>query len=162
MKLYEIDQQLESLIDSAISLETGEIINETLYNDILSLQLEKDAKIENLGLWVKNLESDAEQLKAEAKAFSERAKKAQNKADSLRGFLEKYLAGEKYTSTKVAINFRKTKSIECNLDDITSLPAQFLRYGEPTLNKTECKKFIEQGGTLNGIELVEKQSMTIK
>ena len=43
MKLYEIDQTIMDCID----MESGEIINEELLNN---LQMERDAKIENVAL----------------------------------------------------------------------------------------------------------------
>ena len=67
MKLYEIDQAIMDCID----METGEIVNEELLND---LQMERDAKIENVALWIKELKAEAEALKAEKLAFAERQK----------------------------------------------------------------------------------------
>lgn len=159
--LYEINKELMQLYDSMIDEETGEI-NGDLYEQFNALAMERDTKIENIACWIKNLGSDAEQLKAEAKALTERAKRAENKAESLKNYIKWALNGEKFSTSKVAISWRKTKSVECTLADISNLPNQFLRFKEPELNKTEVKKFIEEGGTVEGCSIVEKQSMTIK
>ena len=48
MKLYEIDEQILNCIDA----ETGEIIDADMLN---ALQMERDAKIEGVALWIKDL-----------------------------------------------------------------------------------------------------------
>ena len=47
-------------------METGEIINP---EQLEALSMERDAKIENIAMWYKNLLSDAEQYKTEASRF---------------------------------------------------------------------------------------------
>ena len=61
--LYEINQAITECIDN----ETGEIID---VEKLEELQLEREAKIENVALWYKNLLSDAEAYKAEKNAFA--------------------------------------------------------------------------------------------
>ena len=62
MKLYEIDEQILGCIDA----ETGEIIDADMLN---ALQIERDAKIENVALWIKDLKAEAEAYKAEKQAY---------------------------------------------------------------------------------------------
>lgn len=161
MTLYEIDNQIMKIEHDAIDLETGEI-NINLYKDLDALKMAKEQKIENIALLYKNLMSDAEQIKAESQKLGERAKQKQKKAEWFKQYLQASLNGEKYESDKVEIAYRRTKSIECTLADVSRLPEQFIRYSTPELNKTEVKKFIEQGGEVEGCSLVEKLSMSIK
>lgn len=75
--LYEI----ESAIMDCVDAETGEIINEEQLNALL---MERNAKLEGVALWIKNLESDAAAIRAEREALEKRQKVAENKAASLR------------------------------------------------------------------------------
>lgn len=159
--LYEVNKQLTDLYESMIDPETGEV-NEELYEAFGNLQMEKTDKVENIACWIKNLLSDAEAYKAEAKVFTERQKKAEALAERLKTFLRISLDGEKIKTDKCEINWRHTKPVECTLKDISVLPARFLRYGKPELNRTEVKKAIEDGETVEGCSLVEKLSMSIK
>lgn len=153
MRLYEIDEAILSCIDT----ETGEILDAEKLN---ALQIEREKKLENVALWIKNLTSDAEALKAEKQAFAERQKAAENKAESLKKWLTEALSGEKFKTTKVAVSFRKTKSVQ--VEDIWKLDDSFVKYAEPTADKAAIKKAIETGQEVTGATLVENVSISVK
>ena len=153
MKLYEIDEQILSCIDA----ETGEIIDADMLN---ALQIERDAKIEGVALWIKDLKAEAEALKAEKIAFEKRQKAAENKAESLKNWLSAALNGEKFSTTKCAVSFRAVKSV--NVTDVFALDSRYLKFSDPTADKTAIKKAIEAGETVNGAELIERKSVTVK
>lgn len=153
MTLYEIDQKLLDCID----LETGEILNEERLNE---LQMERNEKLEKVALWIKELNAEADALKAEKQAFADRQKAAENKAESLKKWLADALAGEKFKTTKVMVSFRKTKSVE--VSDIFALDENYVKYSEPTADKAAIKKAIEAGEIVKGAQLVEGTSISIK
>lgn len=153
MRLYEIDEAILSCIDT----ETGEILDADKLN---ALQIEREEKLENVALWIKNLKSDAEALKAEKQAFADRQKAAENKAESLKKWLTEALAGEKFKTTRVAVSFRKTKSVQ--VEDIWKLDDSFVKYAEPTPDKAAIKKAIEAGQEVAGATLVENVSISVK
>lgn len=153
MRLYDIDEAILSCIDT----DTGEILDSDKLN---ALQIEREKKLENVALWIKNLTSDAEALKAEKQAFAERQKAAENKAESLKKWLTEALAGEKFKTTRVAVSFRKSKSVQ--VEDIWKLDDSFVKYAEPTADKAAIKKAIEAGQEVAGASLVENVSCSIK
>ena len=153
MRLYEIDEAILSCIDA----DTGEILDADKLN---ALQIEREKKLENVALWIKNLTSDAEALKAEKQAFAERQKAAESKAESLKKWLTEALAGEKFKTTKVAVSFRKTKSVQ--VADIWQLDESYVKYAEPTADKAAIKKAIEAGQEVAGATLVENVSISVK
>lgn len=153
MNLYEIDQEIMNCVD----METGEIIDPARLNE---LQMDRDTKIENIACWIKNLYADAEAFKTEKQSFADRQKAAENKAESLKKYLTNYLAGQKFSTPKVAISFRKTSSV--NVTDISQLPNEFLKFADPTPDKTAIKNAIKAGTTVTGAEIVEGQSISIK
>ena len=67
MTLYEIDQAIQGLVDP----ETGELMD---YEAFAALQMDRDAKIENMALWYKDLMADAKAIKEEADTLNERRK----------------------------------------------------------------------------------------
>lgn len=153
MRLYEIDEAILGCIDQ----ETGEIIDP---EQLDALQIEREEKLEGVALWIKDLTAEAAALKAEKQAFAERQKAAETKAESLKKWLSKALEGEKFKTTRVAVSFRKTKSVA--ISDIWELDESFVKYGEPTADKAAIKKAIEAGQEVNGAFLVEGTSMTVK
>jgi t-SNARE complex subunit (syntaxin) len=152
VNLYQIDEQILKLIDP----ETGEIGNEEAFN---ALEMERDLRIENTALWVKNLKAEAEALKAEKLKLAERQKAAENKIKSLTAYLEHYLNGDKFKTAKVAISYRKSKAVA--IIEPTEIPAEYWKVREPEFDKTALKKALEEGN-VPGAELVENVNMTIK
>ena len=153
MNLFEIEKEILSCID----METGEIID---IDKLDQLQMDRDKKIENIALWIKNLLSDAEALKAQKQTFADRQKAAENKAESLKKYLSAYLDGQKFSTEKVAISFRKTSSV--NITDFSKVPESFLKYAEPTVDKTGIKNAIKLGENVPGAEIIEGNSISIK
>lgn len=159
--LYEISQEIMDAVD----FETGEILDPEALDALI---MERDKKIENIALWIKNLTSDAAAYKAEKDAFAERQKQAENKAESLRKYLAGFLDGQKFSTEKVAISFRKSESVEITSEEGFIELAQkngrddLLTYKAPTPNKTKIKAALKEGLVIPGVAIVEKQNMSIK
>ena len=160
MKLYEIDNEILECID----LETGEIIDT---DKLEALQMERDAKIENVACWIKDLKAEAEAIKAEKLALAERQKVAENKAESLKKWLAYALQGKKFSTAKCSISFRNTESVEITPEGLTNLMRggkdELLTYKEPEPNKTAIKQAIKNDGlNIQGVQLVQNTSTIIK
>ncbi len=153
MNLFEIEKEILSCID----METGEIID---IEKLDQLEMDRERKIENIALWIKNLLSDAEALKVQKQIFADRQKAAENKAESLKKYLSAYLDGQKFSTDKVAVSFRKTSSV--NITDMSKIPETFLKFAEPTVDKMAIKNAIKAGDTVSGAEVVESSSIFIK
>lgn len=151
--LYEINQAITECLDK----ETGEIID---MEKLEELQLEREAKIENVALWYKNLLSDAEAYKAEKNAFAEKEQKAKNKAESLKKYLESALAGDSFKSARVNVSYRQSESVI--IDDVFSLDDRFLKYAEPTADKVAIKAALKSGEDVKGVHLEQKSNIQIK
>lgn len=163
MKLFDIDERLAACVkldeSRVVDTESGEIID---LEAIAALEMERYKKIENLGCWYKNLLADAEALKAQKNAFAEREKAAKAKAESLKGFLGRYLNGKKFETAKVAMSFRKSEAVEFDAKCIGDVPEEFLKFKDPELDKVAVKKAIKAGETVPGCELVARQNLQIK
>lgn len=158
MKLYEIPQAIEELIDP----DTGEITDE--------LALEKltesfENGIEYLALEVKNLTAEAAALKAEKDAFAKRQKVAENAATRLKNYISLLLGGEKYRTDKVSISFRRSEQVQVDddfMDWALSEGEQYLRYKEPEVDKTAIKEAIKDGLQVPHALLVEQKNIQIR
>lgn len=153
MKLYEIDQAILNCID----LETGEIIDT---EQLDKLTMEREAKLENVACWIKELKAEAEALKAEKMAFAKRQQVAENKMESLKKYLAYALDGQAFKTVRASVTFRKSQAVE--IADIWKLDENYLRYKEPEADKTAIKEALKQGKTVAGATLVENTSVIIK
>ena len=153
MNLYEIDSEILGCVD----ITTGEIFDEDKFE---SLVMEREKKVENICLWIKNLKAEIEALKAEKDAFAKRQKSAENKMESLKRYMTGYLDGTPFESAKVKVSFRKSESIE--IEEGTIIPDEYLRFKEPEVNKTDLKNALKSGIHIQGVQLVENQNIQIK
>jgi hypothetical protein len=165
MNIYQIDAAIQACLDmdtdELVDMETGEIIS------LDALQMEREKKLENVACYIKNLTADADALKAEKDALAKREQAARKKIDSLKKYLTDNLHGEKLTTTRAAISFRKSEAVEFANQELFVVWAaenmnSLLTYKQPEPNKTVVKQYLKAGGTLPGAQLVERLNVAIK
>lgn len=171
--LYEIDSRLATLFNEGWDEETGEIYEnqEELDKAIDAVSLDLDTKIENIGCFIKNLESDVEALKKEEDNLKARRKSAENKIESLKKYLNGYLQAVypndddrrkwKFKSPKVVLGYRKSTTVE--VSDIEALSDEFLNLKvETTPNKKAIKEALTKGEKVNGAYLKENINLSVR
>ena len=157
MTLFDINKAILEF-DYEIDEETGEILNAEALD---ALQMAREEKIEGVGLWIKNLQAEAEAVKKEKDAMAERQRRLEKKAESLKDYLAYALQGEKFSTPRIVMSWRKSESVlipdEALLDD---------RFVNITMIKKPDKKLIKDtlkaGREVPGAELVTKQNLQIK
>lgn len=158
MSIYDIDAAIVSLIDA----ETGEVSDEEAFD---ALQMERDKKVENIGLLLKNTVAEAKAIKEEEQALAARRKTAENKVERLKNLLAYALHGEKFSTPKLKVSYRKSRVVnldqqfiewaESNADDL-------LTYSEPKVNKTAVRDAIDSGRDIKFATIETKQNMQVK
>ena len=161
-KLYEIEEDIANLIeldaDRYVDGMTGEIVSREAFD---ALQMEWSKKIEGVCLGYKNEKAEADAIKAEINKLTERMKRHEKRAEGYKNFLQNVLAGQKFETSKVAVSYRTTKDV-VNVTNMALLPKEYLRFPEPEPNKIAIKEAIKSGKKVDGAELVDKTSMSVK
>ena len=156
MTLYELDK---AIADFELEVnEDGEVLN---IDELDELQLAREQKIEGISLWVKNLEAEKDAVKHEKDNFADREKRLGKKIDSLKKYLTYALDGQKFSTPKVAVSFRKSESVL--VKDKYLIPDNYMNLSvvrEP--NKTAIKNALKRGEEIMGVELLEKRNISIK
>lgn len=143
--------------------ETGEVTVD--FDALNALQMEKDAKIENLALFWKDLVAEALAIKAEEEALAKRRKTVEKKAERIKEYLEYVLAGEKFKTAKVAVSYTTRDRIVPSDGFVEWAKAhapRFLRFKEPEADKAAIKAALDEGEKIPEVEKVKKTSMNIK
>ena len=160
--IYEIDQDILDCVDE----ETGEILD---VERLDALNMEREAKLEGVALWVKDLKAEADAVKAEADKLTARKKALDNKIDGLKNWLLYALGGEKLKTPRC--NVYQTHSQRVSVADEPKLieflqtleePERFLRFREPELRKDEIKKALKDDYEIPGASLEETESVVIR
>lgn len=167
MTLYEIDAQIRAFIDQImenIDEETGEV------PDIDPSKLEelneaREKKLENIALYIKNLEAEAEAIKAEEKTLKARRDRDEKKAERLKKLLAESLHNadqDKFTTARCAVSFRRSKAVVVTNQDI--LEERFIKKKITyEVDKALLKKALEEGTEdIDGAHLEERQNIQIK
>lgn len=161
MSLYHIDRAILELVD----MDTGEIMD---YEAFEGLQMEREAKLEGVACWIKNLVAEGAALRVEEVSLAERRKTIERKIERLKKYLSEALAGDKFETAKCAVSFRKTTSVEITdvcaavtwLED--SGLGDLVQYQMPKVSKTELSRILKAGTEVPGCELVTGLSMGVK
>lgn len=170
MNLYELNEAIVNALNAAIDPETGELIDEAALDLSEFLESERDEKIENIALWIKNLKAEAEALKAEKDSFAKRQKAAENKAEWLKGYLASALNGQKFKTVKCSVSFRSSEAVEITDEAAAIEYFEGISWPEAvkvekTLSKSAVKDYIKNASELAqvpGVHISEKTSVIIK
>lgn len=156
MNLYDVDNEIMNCLDP----ETGEIIDEKRLD---ALEMERSRKIENILLWIKNLRSETEAIKAEEKALAERRKSDESKAESLTNYIQTFLNGQKFQTARVSVSYRRSEvAVVDDMKPLLNGYDDYLRYKDPEPDKTKIKAALKTGVEIPGCHLEERNNMTIK
>lgn len=158
LKLYEIPRAIEELIDD----ETGEVLDA---EKLMQLQQQFENGKELLALSYKNYLAEAEALKKEMLAFQERMHKAEYKANRAKNYLEFLCDGEKFSTDRVAVTFRRSVATEVDdgfLDWAIENGASDFFKTTYTINKAALKDALKEGMENPFARLVENQNIQIK
>lgn len=153
MTLYEIDRQIEDLIDP----ETGEI---TDYAALDALTMAREDKIRQIVYARRNALADLTAVGAEIARLKKIEEILGNRVQSIDGYLKYALNGEKYKDETTTIYYRKTTAVVVADDAV--VPEEFLRYGKPTVNKTALGEAIRGGMVIPGVSIEVHNNIIIK
>ena len=157
MKLFEIDEAIRNF-DLEVDEETGEVLN---YDELEKLNLARDKKVEGIGLWIKELTAEKEAIKKEREGFAYREKVLGNKIDSLKNYLAYALGGEKFSTPRLVVSYRRSESV--NIVDEMKVPDEYCHFSvDRKPDKTLLKKMLKQGKEIDGVTLTEKSNIQVK
>lgn len=163
MKIYEIDKEIDSLLTDAVDPETGELLFSP--EKLEELQMERDRKVENLALAVKNLAAEAKAIREEENALAARRKVLENRAKRAEEYLSFVLKGEKFQTPRVAVSYRTTQKVVPDAGFLAWAKRRgkrFLRVKEPEADKVAILAAIKNGETVPHTALVEEEKMILK
>ena len=169
MTLYDIDAQIAALDGAAeddmlIDEETGELISVAQALD--ALRMEREAKLENVACWVKNLSAEADAIREEENRLIKRRKAAETKAANLKAWMLAAMTRDDGTTDKLKTG-RGLVSVKRNppgtgVDDAL-LPSSY-KVAKITYqpNKEMIKRELLAGGEVPGAHLEYGRSVIIK
>lgn len=159
--LYEYNHALDELVDP----DTGEILD---YEAFISLSMEREQKIENVAVMIKNLTAEAALIKAEEASLKARREPMERRAERLKGYLAQFLNGEKFDFPRASLSFRKSTAL--NVSDMKSAVEWLEGHGHfdmvvrdaPKLDKRAVSMLVKSGEDVPGVALEERYSLQVR
>lgn len=165
-KLYEINADIENLLNSVTDPETGEVVDTDCLDDLF---MEREQKIENVALYCKDVDAEIVAISHEIMIQEKRVERLKKTYEGLKQYLATALDGQKFSTAKCEVSFRKSESADVDPEfiewasDINNCALHFIKRKETvTADKAAIKKFLKSGGTLEHCRIVENKNMTIK
>lgn len=161
MKLYEINEEIENLINGSLDRETGEVAPD-FEEKYTELNMGRNDKIDNTLAYIKNKQAEADAFDGEIKRLTALKKSAEAEADWLKGYLSRNMEAGKeiFTSAHGKISWRKSERV---ITEINQLPEEYIKVVtevKPIL--VDIKKDIKAGKEVPGAKLVVYQNIQIK
>lgn len=159
--LYDIDVRLLNY-EEVFDENTGEWLNE---DELDNLKMEKEEKIEQLLLWVKNLRAEASAIKDEEGNLADRRKSKEKKADRIEDYVARNLNGQKFETSRVKVGWRKSEKVI--IPDETLVPDKYcnhtvMRKPDKTVIKEYLKKAEAKGEEVTWASIEVKNNMNLK
>lgn len=166
MTIYEIDREIEELLDGAVDEETGEL-KENVAELLNALAMERDRKRENIACWIVNLRSDVDALRAQEQILATRRRSEEKRLERAKAYLEEISCGEALKTDRVSVSFRSSSHVEFkNESDFIEWAEEnfgsLLRTKDPEIDRKAVTAALKAGKEIPGAALVSGLSMMIR
>lgn len=165
MKTFDILQEfraLESLLNE-INEESGEFINseDDIKEYIENLSSDRNTKLDNIERLKREIEGQSKTIDEEVKRLQAYKKQKTNNIEQLKNLQFLLTNGEKIETDLYKFSSRKSKSVSILDEDKVKERGAYIRT-KIEIDKTAIKKAIESGETVQGAEIIEKISLSVK
>lgn len=163
--LYCINEQLQMVIDEAErqAEENEGLIDDSLYDNIDALELEKGLKILDLGRLIKNIQSDVDGMRAEEIKLSNRRKKLEGRVAAIENYILGNMAvKEKYSDLNTVVRVGESEYVD--IIDEDAIPFDLVKI-ERKPKKAEIKKYIKslpEGEIFPAAAILKRKNLSVK
>lgn len=158
--LFNISQEFKVIFDLANDIEAEE--QETLAELFESIEAELSEKLDNTSYIIKQLDADAATIKAEAKRLTDKARTLENRGKYLKELMLgaiKASGVEKLKSNLFSYSIKRSEALSVLSED--NISREFFRV-KKEVDKTKLKAFINSGGVVDGVSIIENESLVTR
>jgi hypothetical protein len=164
MALYQIaDQYLQDMQ----MLQERDLDDQTFADTLESLSGDLEVKAMNVAMFIRNLEANADAIKAAEKQMADRRKAIENKAERIKEYLLQNMV--RTGITKIECPFFKI-TVRDNPESLViesdkNIPLEYYKQPplpEMVLDKMQLKKDLQMGVVVDGCKLESKKRVEIK
>lgn len=174
MKLYELAEEyrdFESKLDLFLEMiEQGEMDEQTFDDTLAMIETSLEDKIDAVACTIKNMESEAEAMRAEELRLAKRRKARENAAERLRAYLSNTMTSlgkTKVETPRNRLSFLRNAKVEI-VDESSFLAfaksgrIDLLTFSEPAPNQKALKRALDAGEEIPGAVMTVRANLQIK
>jgi hypothetical protein len=161
LRLFEIVDGVQNLLELSVDRETGEISEEGL-SALDELELTLDEKLTNTALYLKGVEAERDAVAKAAKELSARAAIHGKQADRLREYLRanmERVGHEGLSDPRVKLGWRSSTAVVVDAD--ASLPVELLCV-KTSPDKKAIGELLKSGTEVEGCRLETRKNLQVK
>jgi hypothetical protein len=161
MRLFEIVDGVQNLLELSVSRETGEISEEGLAA-LSALEMDLSEKLINTALYLKGVEAERDAVAKAAKELADRAKIHTRQADRLRKYLAdnmERVGHEGLSDPRVKLGWRSSTAVVVDAD--ASLPVELLCV-KTAPDKKAIGELLKSGTEVEGCRLETRKNLQVK
>ena len=164
MKLYEINNEIQRILEGAVDEETGEVLVD--FEALDSLVEARDAKVQSCGLHYLNRQAEMVVIKGEIDRLTARLKKMSKQNEGLLKYMEMNLNGDEYSCPQFSVKYSKSTKVEVD-EEFCAFANSVPEYKELVRtkyepDKTAIGKLLKAGEEIPHASLVQSKTMKIK
>lgn len=161
--LYALASEYEQIANKLMEMDLDE---QTIRDTLEGCTGELEVKAVNVGMFIRNLEANADQIKAAEKAMADRRKQIEKKADSVKQYLfenMKRVDVTKIDSPYFSLTIKKNPP-KLVVDDKDALPKEFMVMPPPPPPQIDnaALKAALKNGDVSGAHLEQGERLEIK
>ena len=166
--LFDISLEYAGLLDLANDIEydheTGEVIDNSEQLTELFDEIADDLgnKLNNCQYVLKQLKSNEDMLADEIKRLQSKKTALKNNQDRLKKMMlnaMKFTEQDKIKTDLFSFSIRKSEAVQ--VESIDNIPRSLLKIKKEA-DKTKIKKFIKDGNEIEGVKIVENESLGVR
>ena len=159
MKLYELNQQYNQLLEMADDLDP-EVLKDTLE----SIKESIEDKAENTAKLIRSWEAEIKAIKDEEKRMAERRKALESNAKRTKEYLFEQLeiAGIQKVKRPLITVYTANNPHSIEILDSTLIPSNFIIQKDPEIDKKGLIEAIKRGEEIPGAKLYQGRGLRIK
>lgn len=157
--LYKLAADYNHVIDLADQLDEG-----TLKDTLDSIEEVFDDKVENIAKAIKEIEGQAEMIKAEKDRLAKREQTMRNNAKSMKRYMQDQMeaVGKRKVQGKLLTVAIQRNASSIRIESEENIPKEYYVPQPDKLDKTHLKQELKQGVEIPGVELVQTESVRIR
>lgn len=157
--LYKLAADYNHVIDLADQLDEG-----TLKDTLDSIEEVFDDKVENIAKAIKEIEGQADMIKAEKDRLAKREQTMRNNAKSMKRYVQEQMdaVGKKKVQGELLTIAIQRNAPSIRIESEENIPEAFYIPQPSKLDKTQLKQELKQGLAIPGVELIQTESVRIR